>query len=134
MLYRRIALGNHVSLALTLEPRQPGALPHDCRFMGSAAAVAPLRCAWGREDLLAGLCGGQGRVVQRPALSLFPLASISASALGCPSPSSRQRLHDNRVRWQEARHLRENLEAVLELVLPAPAGADAGRRHRRVAH
>ncbi|KAL4430938.1 hypothetical protein ABPG75_006194 [Micractinium tetrahymenae] len=42
-LHRRIALGSHVSLALTLDPAQPGALPTDCRFMGSDAAVAPLR-------------------------------------------------------------------------------------------
>jgi hypothetical protein len=43
--YRRVALGSHVSLALTLDPGQPGALPLDLRFMGSDAAVAPLRCA-----------------------------------------------------------------------------------------
>lgn len=43
VVYRRIALGHHVSLALTLDPAQPWALPLDCRFMGSDAAVAPLR-------------------------------------------------------------------------------------------
>ncbi|PSC68290.1 E3 ubiquitin-ligase FANCL [Micractinium conductrix] len=42
-LHRRIALGSHVSLALTLDPAAPGALPNDCRFMGSDRAVAPLR-------------------------------------------------------------------------------------------
>ncbi|KAL4418745.1 hypothetical protein ABPG77_006418 [Micractinium sp. CCAP 211/92] len=43
ILHRRIALGSHVSLALTLDPAHPGALPTDCRFMGSDAAVAPFR-------------------------------------------------------------------------------------------
>ncbi len=43
ILHRRIALGSHVSLALTLDSGHPGALPTDCRFMGSDAAVAPLR-------------------------------------------------------------------------------------------
>lgn len=49
----------------------------------------------------------------------------------CPLPSTpaaslcrRQRLHDNRARWQAGRSLRENLEAVLELALPQRAGAD----------
>lgn len=44
VLYRRIALGSHVSLALALDVQQPGLMPLDCRFMGSEAAVAPLRC------------------------------------------------------------------------------------------
>ncbi|KAI7842671.1 hypothetical protein COHA_003602 [Chlorella ohadii] len=43
VLYRRIALGSHVSLALTLDVQHPGLVPLDCRFMGSEAAVAPLR-------------------------------------------------------------------------------------------
>ncbi len=43
VLYRRIALGSHVSLALTLDVQHPGLVPLDCRFMGSKAAVAPLR-------------------------------------------------------------------------------------------
>lgn len=49
VVHRRIALGSHASLALSLDPAHPGALPTDLRFMGSDASVAPLRwaCRWG---------------------------------------------------------------------------------------
>ena len=64
-MYRRLALGHHVALALTLDPAAfglggggggGGVAPHhqqhflggppplpDCKFMGADAAVAPLR-------------------------------------------------------------------------------------------
>lgn len=39
--YRRVALGGHVTLAVTLDPLRPGDHP-ECRFMGSDQAVEPL--------------------------------------------------------------------------------------------
>ncbi|KAK9807004.1 hypothetical protein WJX72_010444 [[Myrmecia] bisecta] len=41
-LFRRIAVGGHSSLVVTLDPDNPRSIP-ECRFMGSEAAVAPLR-------------------------------------------------------------------------------------------
>jgi hypothetical protein len=56
--YRRVALGNHVSLALTLDPAHPGQLPLDCRFMGSDRAVAPLRWVLACSFLICFWVGG----------------------------------------------------------------------------
>ncbi|CAL8462800.1 g2333 [Coccomyxa elongata] len=39
---RRVALGGHCSLLLTLDPARPRARPSDIRFMGSEAAAGPL--------------------------------------------------------------------------------------------
>jgi len=71
-LNRRVALGNHVSLALTLDPAHPGALPLDCRFMGSDRAVAPLRWA-------AALPGGMS-------CALSAVRRCSAHATTCMPP------------------------------------------------
>lgn len=78
--HRRLALGGHVTLSVTLDPLRPSA-PPAWQLMGADAAVAPLR----------------------------------------------QRLHAHTAaRWREGALLRHNLEAVLELDLPAREGGDAG--------
>jgi hypothetical protein len=41
-LMRRIALGNHSSLQITLDPLNPRSLP-ECRFMGADTVIGPLR-------------------------------------------------------------------------------------------
>lgn len=41
-IFRRIALGGHRSLSLTVDPSAPRSIP-ECRFFGSDMAVAPLR-------------------------------------------------------------------------------------------
>jgi E3 ubiquitin-protein ligase FANCL len=41
--YRRIALGKHCSLRIELDPRAPTRVIPECRFLGSEAAVGPLR-------------------------------------------------------------------------------------------
>jgi E3 ubiquitin-protein ligase FANCL len=41
--YRRIALGKHCSLRIELDPRAPHRAIPECRFLGSDAAVGPLR-------------------------------------------------------------------------------------------
>ena len=92
--YRRVALGNHVSLALTLDPAHPGQLPLDCRFMGSDRAVAPLRWAllsflyeggWAAASCLIGSLGASA--TQRPS----PLACLgrfpTLAALPTPWPA-----------------------------------------------
>ena len=79
-LSRRIALGGHVTLGLTLDPARPSATPA-CQLMGADAAVAPLRAA----------------------------------------------LHAHTgARWRGDVLLRHNLEAVLELELPARPGGRGG--------
>jgi E3 ubiquitin-protein ligase FANCL len=41
--YRRIAIGKHSSLRIELDPRAPTRAVPECRFLGSEAAVGPLR-------------------------------------------------------------------------------------------
>lgn len=41
--YRRIALGKHTSIRIKLEPASPLTTYPECRFLGSEAAIAPLR-------------------------------------------------------------------------------------------
>lgn len=59
--YRRVALGRHVSLAVTLDPAAPLAFPESLALMGSDRAVAPLRARlhscrglWREERCVAG--------------------------------------------------------------------------------
>lgn len=79
-LYRRIALGNHCSIRLEVDPRAPLRAVPECRFLGSDAAVGPLR----------------------------------------------DRLNMNMSTWDTSGRLtpRENLEAMLEIKLPAPPSED----------
>lgn len=41
--YRRISLGKHTSIRIKLEPTSPLTTYPECRFLGSEAAIAPLR-------------------------------------------------------------------------------------------
>lgn len=41
--WRRVAVGSHCSITLDLDPQRPRAPLAELRYMGSEAAVAPLR-------------------------------------------------------------------------------------------
>lgn len=42
-IYRRLALGRHASLRISLDPRAPARAVPECRFLGAEAIVAPIR-------------------------------------------------------------------------------------------